>query len=113
MKFLADEHIELSIVTGLKLLGIDVISINEAGKRGSDDEEILSFARKNDRVVITRDSDFLKLHSKGIEHAGIVFVQKFLEIGKVIGEIEKVSMIFEPEHIRNNVVFIPVKNHHS
>ena len=36
MKFLADEHIELSIVTGLKLLGIDAISANEAGKRESD-----------------------------------------------------------------------------
>ena len=109
MRFLADEHVELSIVTGLKLLGIDVISVNEAGKRGYDDEEILSLAKKNDRVIITRDSDFVKLHSKGIEHAGIVFMPKFLEIGKVIEEIEKVSMIFETEHIRNNVVFIPLK----
>ena len=109
MKFLADEHIELSIVTGLKLLGIDIISINEAGKRGSDDEEILSFAKENDRIVITRDSDFVKLHSKGISHAGVVFISKFLEIGKVIEEIEKVAMIFEPEHVRNSVVFIPLK----
>ena len=109
MKFLADEHIELSIVTGLKLIRIDIISVNEAGKRGSDDEEILSFAKENDRIVITRDSDFVKLHSKGIGHAGIVFIPKFLEIGKVIEEIEKVSMIFELEHIRDSVIFIPLK----
>lgn len=56
MKFLADEHIELSIVTGLKLLGIDVISVNEAGKRESDDEEILSYAKEKDRVIITRNA---------------------------------------------------------
>ena len=109
MKFLADEHIELSIVTGLRLLRIDIISINEAGKRGADDEEILSFAEENDRIVITRDSDFVKLHSKGVEHAGIVFIPKFLEIGKVIEEIEKVSMIFELEHIRGSIIFIPLK----
>jgi|SRR3989338_2598166 len=109
MKFLADEHIELSIVTGLKLLGIDAISANEAGKRESDDEEILRFANENDRVVITRDSDFLKLHNKGAEHAGIVFIPKFLTIGKMIGEIEKVSMLFDSEHIRNTVIFIPLK----
>lgn len=109
MKFLADEHIELSVVTGLKLLGIDVISVNEAGKRESDDEEILSFAKDNDRVIITRDSDFVKLHRKGAEHAGIVFIPKFLAIGKIIGEIEKISMVFEPKHIRNNIIFIPLK----
>lgn len=109
MKFLADEHIELSIVTGLKLLGIDIVSINEARKRGYDDKEILSFAKENGRVVITRDSDFVKLHNKGIEHAGIVFIPKFLGIGKVIEEIEKVSMILKQEYIRNSVIFIPLK----
>ena len=109
MKFLADEHIELSIVTGLKLLGIDAISVNEAGKRESDDEEILSFAKENDRVIITRDSDFVKLHRKGVEHTGIVFIPKFLAIGKIIGEIEKVPILFESEHIRNMVIFLPLK----
>ena len=107
MKFLADEHIELSIVTGLKLIGIDAISVNEAGKRQSDDEEILRYAKENDRVIITRDSDFIKLHKKGAEHAGIVFISKFLDIGKVIGEIEKVSMLFD--NIENTLVFIPLK----
>ncbi|GEM_PF-1314511 len=109
MKFLADEHIESSIVNGLKLLGIDAVSVNEAGKRESDDEEILRFARENDRVIITRDSDFIKLHRKGVEHAGIVFIPKFLAIGKIIGETEKVSMLFELEYIRNTVIFVPLK----
>ena len=109
MKFLADEHIELSIVTGLKLLGIDAISVNEAGKRESDDEEILSFSNENERVIITRDSDFIKLHKRGAKHAGNVFIPKFLALGKIIGEIEKVSMLFEPEHIKNIVIYIPLK----
>lgn len=107
MKFLADEHIELSIVSGLKLLGIDAISINEAGKRQSDDEEILGFAKERDRVIITRDSDFVKLHRKGAEHAGIVFIPKFMSIGKIIGEIEKISMLFD--NLENIIMFIPLK----
>ena len=109
MKFLADEHIELSIVTGLNLIGIDVISVNEAGKRESDDEEILRFAKEKERVIVTRDSDFVKLHKKGVEHAGIVFISKFLAIGRTIGEIEKVSMLFESEHIKNTIIYIPLK----
>src|SRR3989338_9863181 len=105
MKFLADEHIELSIVTGLNLIGIDVVSVNEAGKRESDDEEILRFAKEKERVIVTRDSDFVKLHKKGVEHAGIVFISKFLAIGRTIGEIEKVSMLFESEHIKNTIIY--------
>lgn len=109
MRFLADEHIELPIVTGLRLLGIDAISVNEAGKRESDDEEIMKFAKENKRVIITRDSDFIKLHRKGMEHPGIVFIPKFLVIGKIIEEIEKVSILFESEHIKNTVIYIPLR----
>ena len=107
MKFLADEHIELSIVSGLKLIGIDAVSINEAGKRQSDDEELLGFAKEHDRVIITRDSDFLRLHRKGVEHEGIVFIPKFLPIGKIIGEIEKISILFDS--LENTVIFVPLK----
>ena len=94
----------------MNLIGIDVISVNEAGKRESDDEEILRFAKENNRVIITRDSDFVKLHRKGVEHAGIVFIPKFLAVGKIIGEIEKVSMLYESEYIRNTIIFIPLKS---
>ena len=109
MKFLADEHIELSIVNGLKLLGIDAISVNEAGKRESDDEKILVFARNVDRVIITRDSDFIRLHKKGFQHASIVFIPEFMAIGKIISEVEKVSILFHNESIRNTIIYIPLK----
>ena len=107
MKFLADEHIESSIVNGLKLLGIDAVSANEAGKRESDDEEILRFAKENNRVIITRDSDFIKLHRKGVEHAGIVFIPNFLAIGKIIRETEKVCMLFD--NLENIIIYMPLK----
>ncbi|MBI2542780.1 MAG: DUF5615 family PIN-like protein [Candidatus Aenigmarchaeota archaeon] len=109
MKFLADEHIELSVVGGLKQLGIDILSVDEIGKRSYDDIDILNSAKDNGRVVVTRDSDFLRLHAQGVEHAGIVYVRKFLEIGIIIKEIEKISLLFEPEHLKDRVIFIPLK----
>lgn len=34
---------------------------------------------------------------------------KPLSIGNVIREIEKVHMLFEPDNLRNRVIFIPLK----
>ena len=109
MKFLADEHIELSVVDGLKELGIDILSVDEIGKRSYSDIDILDFAKDNGRVVVTRDSDFLRLHAQHIEHAGIIYVRKFLDVGVIIKETEKVSILFEPKHLKSTVIFIPLK----
>ncbi len=109
MRFLSDENIEFSITVALKRLGIDIVAIDETGNKGAGDKEILAFARENRRVVITRDSDFLKLHSKGAEHAGIIFIPDFLPIGVIVKEIERVSLLFNPEDIQNSVIFVPLK----
>lgn len=109
MKFLADEHIELSIVTGLKELEIDIVSTDEIDRRGFKDTDILNYARESNRVLVTRDSDFLRLHAKGVKHNGIIFIPKFLPIGIIIEEIEKVSLLFETENLSNTVIFIPLK----
>ena len=107
MKFLADEHIEFSVTAGLRHLGIDIIAVDEA-KRGLGDEDILKFAKADKRVVVTRDSDFLRLHAKGIEHEGILFITVFLGIGNLIREIERVNLLFED--LKNTVIFIPMKD---
>ncbi|MFO7968259.1 MAG: DUF5615 family PIN-like protein [Archaeoglobaceae archaeon] len=109
MKFLADEHIDTSAVDALKKIGIDISSVQELGMRGENDENLLTYAKENETVIITRDSDFLSLHTKGKEHAGILFISKPLSIGNTIREIEKVHLLFEPEHLRNRVIFIPLK----
>jgi Tfp pilus assembly protein PilZ len=40
---------------------------------------------KQDRVLVTHDDDFLRIHAEGTEHAGIVYVhQKRLTIGQTV-----------------------------
>lgn len=108
MKFLADEHIDLPAVKALKRLSIDIISIQEAHMGSYADEEILDYGNKNERVIITKDSDFLRLHSKGIKHTGIIFLTSHLNTSGLIKEIQKVLIIFEK--LENVVIFIPIKS---
>ncbi|MBI2541342.1 DUF5615 family PIN-like protein [Candidatus Woesearchaeota archaeon] len=107
MKFLADEHIDLPAIKALNRLGIGIISVQESSMKSYSDEKILSYGSLNKRAIITQDSDFLKLHSKGVNHAGIIFLTKPLNTSEIIREIQKVFMIFE--NLENTVIFIPWK----
>jgi predicted nuclease of predicted toxin-antitoxin system len=73
IRFHLDEHIDREIATGLRTRGIDVTTSAEAGLLGTDDEAQLEFASREQRVLFTNDHDFLRLHSQGVEHAGIAY----------------------------------------
>ena len=60
MKFLADECCDTGLVASLRKDGHDVQYVTEK-KAGSIDDEILSDAYKEERVLITEDKDFGEL----------------------------------------------------
>jgi predicted nuclease of predicted toxin-antitoxin system len=64
VRYLIDEHIDHAIAAALRLRGYDVLTLADAGLLSADDEsEILPFALTEERVLVTRDSDFLSLHA--------------------------------------------------
>ena len=76
LRFYTDEHIANSVVKGLRLRGIDVLTTKEAGMLGANDEEHIALARKQRRVVFTQDDDFLRLHAQGCVHSDIVYAHQ-------------------------------------
>ena len=70
IKFYTDEHVSPAVVNGLRQRGIDVLTAKEAGMLGMPDEKHLELASTQGRVIFTQDSDFLRFHSKGINHHG-------------------------------------------
>jgi len=69
----------------------------------------LDFAKESGRIIITRDSDFLRIRHQGLNHRGIIFIPSPLTIGEIIKEIEKISIIFEPADLENRIIFIPIR----
>lgn len=53
-----DENIHPRVVSYLRDLGFDVVDVKEQGWLGMADEEILSRAHQDGRVLITHDRDF-------------------------------------------------------
>ena len=60
MRFLADENVSRRVIDGLRAAGFDVMSVSEV-RAGASDNEVLSTADREDRVLITEDRDFGEL----------------------------------------------------
>ena len=60
MKFLADENIPLEVVHGLESRKINIVALSDVKPRVSD-EELMQYAKKEKRTIITFDKDFGEL----------------------------------------------------
>jgi len=60
MKILADENIPKYVCDALRKIGIDIISITDI-MPAAKDKEILNFAKKENRIILSFDKDFCEL----------------------------------------------------
>jgi hypothetical protein len=69
----ADENFKYAVVQLVRSHGHDVLTVQEAGQRGSSDVQVLAFATANQRAVLTFNRrHFIKLHKQSANHSGIV-----------------------------------------
>jgi predicted nuclease of predicted toxin-antitoxin system len=54
-----DEHVPRAITLGLRLRGVDVLTVQEDGMRNRPDGDLLDRAVELERVVFSQDEDFL------------------------------------------------------
>ena len=76
IRFHLDENISQAIANGLRRRGIDVTTTPEENLSGKLDEEQLTFAVSQKRVIFTQDTDFLRLQQQGVSHYGIAYCQQ-------------------------------------
>lgn len=82
--FLCDEHIAKAVAVGLRARGVDAATAAEAGQLGTSDAALMAWAPAQGRVLITADSDHLRLHADGVPHAGLLFVPPEASIALLI-----------------------------
>ena len=106
VRYYVDEHVGSVIVLGLRRRGVDVMTVTEAGMRGSNDEAQLAFALNAGRVTVTQDRDFLRLAASGMPHAGIVYAQQGMPIGIIIGGLLLIYNVLSAEEMMDSVEYI-------
>ncbi len=112
IRLYADENVDERIIRGLRLRGIDILTVFESGMIGGPDPEQLSHASHNGRVLLTSDQDFLKLHlcwiEEGREHAGIIYYSQFhVGVGTCIWGVKLIVDLLSMGEMRNHLEFIP------
>ena len=73
LKLLLDENIPPRVAMELRQSGYDVVHVGDTGLKGCKDSELMAFARKNGRCLVTLDADFADLRHYPVgSHAGII-----------------------------------------
>jgi predicted nuclease of predicted toxin-antitoxin system len=107
IRFHLDEQVDVAVARSLRRYGVDVTTTIEAGLRTASDEEQLAYARREQRVLVTHDADFLRLAAVGSEHAGIAFCPRTgRSVGEIIRSLLLIHEVLRPEEIRGRVEFL-------
>lgn len=106
IRFYVDEHIAHSVVEGLRRRGINVMTTHEADILGASDEQQLRHALEQQRVMVTKDDDFLRLHAEGVRHNGIVFIPPQATIGTIVQGLVLIYHVLDADEMRNHVEFL-------
>jgi predicted nuclease of predicted toxin-antitoxin system len=69
--FHLDENCDPRIASGLRLLGVDVATTQETGLLHASDADQLAYVFAQGRVIVTQDTDFLRIAAAGQETAGV------------------------------------------
>jgi Domain of unknown function (DUF5615) len=76
IRYHLDENVSGAVAAALRHRGVDVTTATEAALLGANDVNHINFAASQNRVVVTHDNDFARLHANGMRHAGICYCPK-------------------------------------
>ena len=106
IRFYTDEHCAHAIADGLQRRGVNVLTTYAANMLGAPDEEQLALANREERVVFTQDTDFLKMHAAGKEHYGIVYAEQGKSIGAIVRGLMLIYEVLDQEDMKNHIEFL-------
>jgi predicted nuclease of predicted toxin-antitoxin system len=115
LKLLTDENFNGDIVRGLLLRqpDLDIVRVQDVGLAGADDPEILAWADKENRIVLTHDratmADFAyERVAAGEGMPGVFILNDRFPVGQAIQEILLMVAGSEPAEWSGRAVHLPL-----
>ncbi|MGB3404011.1 MAG: DUF5615 family PIN-like protein [Microcoleaceae cyanobacterium] len=108
-----DEHVHRAITNGLRLRGVDVLTVQEDGRAGICDPLILDRATELERILFTQDDDFLveanRRQQESIYFPGVIYAhQMWASIGDCIQDLELITQVGEVKDLANSICYLPL-----
>lgn len=114
IKFQADNDLKRAIVNGVKRRqpAIDFQTAEEAQLDGIHDEEVLSRAANEGRILVSHDRRTMPVHFVNFitsqDSAGVILIEQRLPLREAIDELILIWEASEAEEWRNRLEFIPL-----
>lgn len=116
MRLLTDEHVPPALARGLRrALGeVDVLELRHTDLLGAGDPEVLDFAAREGRILITRDAstvpDFaFERLDQGKAMPGVFIWRRRAALGAVLDDLILVVQVSEAEEWQGRIVYLPLE----
>ena len=108
-----DEHVPRAITLGLRLRGVDVLTVQEDGRSAVLDPALLDRATELGRPIFTQDDDLLaeakRRQLSGRSFAGVIFARQLaMTIGGCVRDLEIVAKVCSAGELESAVLFLPL-----
>jgi predicted nuclease of predicted toxin-antitoxin system len=111
MKFIVDAQLPLSLKMWLKKQGHDVIHTRDLPRENfTVDSTVIDIADREDRIVITKDSDFLKAYLLKGKPQRILMITTGNIVNKELIHLFELNFIIIESYFKNNCNIIELNN---
>lgn len=115
--FLTDEDFNRRILRGLRrrLPLLDIVRVQEAGLTTKPDTDVLEWAAKENRIILTHDVTTMSKHAydrvkQDLPMPGVIEVSQDVPIGEAIEELILIAEYSLENEWHNQVIFLPLKS---
>ncbi len=108
-----DEHVPLAVAQGLRLRGVDVLTVQDDNRRGIADHLLLDRATELGRPLFSRDEDLLaeakRRQVEGLPFSGVIYAHQLrVTIGTCVTDLHVMAEIMDSQDLANLVEFLPL-----
>jgi hypothetical protein len=109
-----DVHVRRQITEGLRRRRVDVLTAQDDGTAELADPDLLDRANELGRVLFSQDEDLLAVAAgrqrSGEHFTGVIYAHQLgVTIRQCIDDLELLVGVYEPEEMRDSVVYLPLR----
>src|SRR5438105_1017112 len=115
LRLLIDQDLDHDILRGLirRISQPDAVTAFEIGMSRATDPELLAWAAKEKRVIVTHDRTTMPVHaarlmSEGGNIAGLIIVSRRLALHQVLDDLELIITCSEDDEWNNVIQYLPL-----
>jgi len=105
VKFLLDENVSHNLLKLLISKGYDTTTVQELNKRGAKNSILQEIARKEGRVLLTYDKDFIEFKHESDNQLILVDIHPLID-ENVLPHFEKFLDSFSFDDLKENIVLL-------